>query len=305
MRLAEQDLVGRGDAGQAGALPAIQVVEHLLGEHEAVVQHHGTARGKVRVQQRNAVAIGKRQHDHHPVARTEIHVHDDVAAVGEDVVVGDHDALGLAGGTRGPHDGGQVAAGIDHRRKQRGGGRRGLGRPHQQRDAHFCRQRLQLSRQQEGNHDATGVHARHHPQQRFLALGDGQRHGTQPGPHGAQVGGDEERAVLGKDADAVAGSQPFAPELSRPGVHQGAKLAVADRFLAADDGGRVGLSAGQDPLRRVGDRFVHAKRFPLSLRERAGVRAVKVSPVLPHPSPLPEGEGTAKPRRSHGHGGFR
>ncbi len=104
----------------------------------------------------------------------------------------------------------------------------------------------------------------------FSLSATGQRHGTQPGPHGAQVGGDEERAVLGKDADAVAGSQPFAPELSRPGVRQGAKLAVADHFLAADDGGRVGLPAGQDPLRRVGDRFVHAKRFPLPPGEGRG-----------------------------------
>ena len=182
----------------------------------------------------------------------------------EDVVVGDHDALGLAGGAGSPHDGGQVAAGIDHRRKQR---RRRPAGPRATRPAErtpsFCRQRLQLRRQQgrrprcDGRPCPPPSAAAISRSRRWAAARHTARPAWRPGRRRRTAGRSRQRCRRGRPAPALRASSS-----GRPGVHQGAKLAVADRFLAADDGGRAGLSAGKDPLRRVGDRFVHAKRFP-------------------------------------------
>ena len=56
------------------------------------------------------------------------------------------------------------------------------------------------------------------PRQRLLALGDRQRHGAQPGAHGAKVGGDQQRTVLGVQSDAVAPHEPFVQQPGGPGV---------------------------------------------------------------------------------------
>ena len=111
-----------------------------------------------------------------------------------------------------------------------------------------ARRGRQPVRDQDPLHPRAGDHAGQHRR----ASVDRQRRGTQAGGHGPQIACDEEGTILRQQPDAVPAHEPFAQKPGGAAAGAGAKLAVRQHFVADDDGGRLGVAAGQNPSGRIG-----------------------------------------------------
>ena len=91
--------------------------------------------------------------------------------------------------------------------------------------------------------DQQAVHAGRgdNPLERRFAAIDRKGDRAQAGADRAQIGGDEEGAVFGEQADAVAAGRALRPQPAVPCASRRAKLSVRNHLTAVIDGGGVAL----------------------------------------------------------------
>ena len=169
--------------------------------------------------QRRAEAVVERQDGHRAVVGADAGVGEDVLGVHQDVVVRDHHALHVAGRAGSEHDGGQIAARIDFRgrdeavhRRAGGSGVSGTSSSTPSRSAQGWTRAWKRAETSKPLHAGRGDD----PLEGRLAAIDGKGDGAQAGADRAQIGGDEEGAVFGEQAHAVAAAEAARPQPARP-----------------------------------------------------------------------------------------
>ena len=80
---------------------------------------------------------------------------------------------------------------------------------------------------------------------------DRERHDAEAGADGAEVGGDEKRAVFGEQADPVGWHQALGQQTLAAAAGRGAEFAVRDSSASDQQRRGVGLAAGEDGFRQI------------------------------------------------------
>jgi hypothetical protein len=108
IRSAQENVIDRGDAREGCAFVTVDGMKHLIGEHEAAVEHHSATAIEMRMQDAGPEAVAHGQDEHCPFVVFQVLATDDRFCVGDKVSMAHHDKTRYVGGAGSSHQGREI-----------------------------------------------------------------------------------------------------------------------------------------------------------------------------------------------------